>query len=195
MFSKSNFLLLAFSLTLLFPSLIWSNEYTLDASHTNVQFSVKHLGVSFTKGRFNDVSGSFTFDPAQMKKNQVSVTIQSASVDSNSAKRDLHLRGEDFFDVEKYPTITFVSTGFKKAGKDKDQYLISGKVTLRGVTKKVVAKAKFVGKANDPWQKGKHRVGFECSFVVKRSEFGMNYMPGGIGDNVRLKVSVEGISK
>lgn len=193
MFSKSNFLLLALSLTLLFPSLIWSSEYTLDASHTNVQFSVKHLGVSFTKGRFNDVSGSFTFNPDKMKKNQVSVTIQSASVDSNSKKRDMHLRGEDFFDVAKYPTITFVSTGFKKAGKD--QYLVAGKVTLRGVTKKVVAKAKFVGKANDPWQKGKHRVGFECSFVVKRSEFGMNYMPSGIADNVKLKVSVEGISK
>lgn len=179
--------LLAFSL--LTASAFAADSYKVDLGHTNFLFKISHLGVSNTWGRFNDFEGSFSLDPKEPAKSSLTLSIKTESVDSNSEKRDGHLRGPDFFDTKTYPALTFAGTSYKKVSDT--VWEVTGNVTLHGVTRPLTITLTKVGEGPDPW--GGHRQGWDTSFTLKRSDFGMNFMPDGIGDVVTIYASVEGV--
>ncbi len=168
-----------------------ADTYEIDAAHAAAVFQVNHLGISTTHGRFNEISGSFVVDEANVGKSSVQLEIKTKSVDTANAKRDEHLRGPDFFDVKQYSKITLVS---KSVSKNADgSYQVTGDVTMHGVTKTVSVAFKKVGEGKDPW--GGYRAGFDATFSLKRSDFGMKYMLEGIGDDVKINVAIEGVRK
>ncbi|MFQ5845001.1 MAG: YceI family protein [Planctomycetota bacterium] len=161
--------------------------YQVDPVHSSVVFRVKHMGVSYLWGRFNDVSGRFTLrggDPTS-----VEVTVQAQSVDTHSAKRDQHLRSPDFFSAKQYPLITFKGTRFTKAGDGR--YEVAGDLSVHGVTKQIAVTVEHTG--TGPGMGGKGTLaGFEATFDLQRSDFGMTKLRGPVGDDVRVIVSLEG---
>jgi polyisoprenoid-binding protein YceI len=165
-------------------------QYALDNSHSSMVFGVGHLGVSYTYGRFNKISGDFTWDNADPAKCEFKVTIDTASVDTNEPKRDEHLRSADFFDVAQFPTIEFASTGLEKTDAG---WNLAGKLTLHGVTKDIKIPLVKVGEAAGPM--GDYRAGFLSQFSLKRSEYGMTGAPGMVGDDVTITFSFEGVRK
>ncbi len=175
------------------PGLVQAEEYVIDTkgAHAFVQFRIKHLGYSWLLGRFNDFSGSFVFDEKTPDASKVNVLINTASIDSNHAERDKHLRGEDFLDVEKYPESRFVSTSFKDNGDG--TAVLKGDFTLHGVTKPITIDVKHVGHGPDPW--GGYRRGFEGSITLKLADYNINYDLGPASKEVELFLSVEGVRK
>ena len=167
------------------------NTYKVDPDHTYILFRVKHLGIGYSYGRFNNPIGTFTFDEAKDNIGAIDMRILAKDVDTDVEKRDNHLRSPDFFDAKKYPLISFKSTSIRKTGEG--TYEISGNVTLLGKTRPIKAKAVQIGAGKDPW--GKYRRGYEAKFTLKRSEFGMEFMLGGVSDKVELTVSLEGIKQ
>ena len=168
-----------------------SDTYKVDQDHSAFLFKIKHLGVSNTWGMFTRFEGAFSLDTKEPAKSSLTLTIQTDSVFSNAEKRDTHLESPDFFDVKTYPTMTFVGTAFKKVSDT--VWEVTGNLTIHGVTKPVTITLTKVGEGNDPW--GGYRQGWDTSFTIKRSDYGMNFMQGGIGDEVVITVSVEGIRK
>jgi len=168
-------------------------EYEIDTkgAHAFIQFKISHLGYSWLLGRFNDFSGNFTFDEKQPEASKVSVTIDTASVDSNHAERDKHLRAEDFLYVSKFPQAKFESTEVKYEGDDKAT--IKGKLTLRGVTKDIEIDAERIGGGKDPW--GGYRQGFAGTTSFKLKDFGIPMNLGPASEEVEMFLSVEGIRK
>ena len=152
-------------------------------------FKISHLGYSWLYGRFNDFDGSFTVDADNPENSSVQATIQVASLDSNHAERDKHLRGDDFLDVDEYPTATFKSTKIEKTGEKTAK--ITGDFTLHGVTKPVTLDAKLLGYGDDPW--GGYRMGLEASTTLKLADFGITYDLGPASETVDIIISVEGI--
>ena len=165
-------------------------SYKIDPAHTNVQFSVSHLGTSNLVGRFNTVAGDISLKPNGNSK--VEVTIQTKSVDTNHEKRDVHLRGPDFFNVKQYPVMKFVSDKVSYNSKGEPTSVV-GKLSLHGKTQKVTLTVKPVGAGKDPW--GGYRAGYDATTTIKRSAFGMNYMPGGIGDDINITLNIEAIKQ
>lgn len=167
------------------------SQWNLDKAHSSILFSVSHLGLSETVGQFNDFSTNVTADASDFSDVKFDVTIQTKSVDTNNEARDKHLKGGDFFNVEKYPTITFKGKSFKKKGK---KYIATGDFTMAGKTKEVTLMGSFSGvkEANK-----KTRAGLKLEGTIKRSEFGMNYgVEGGIlSDEVAIIVRMELIKK
>ena len=167
-------------------------EYEIDivGMHAAIQFRIIHLGYSVLTGRFNDFGGSFTWDKDNPGASSVNVTIQTASLDSNHAERDKHLREADFLDVEKYPEATFKSTSYNgdaSAGK------LDGILTLHGVSKPITIDIEFIGEGDDPW--GGYRAGFEGNVTLRRSDFGMMYDLGPRSDEMELDLYIEGVRK
>ena len=167
-----------------------ADEYALDPMHSAVSFKVSHLGLSWTHGRFNDVSGSFTIDPDNADRCSFSLAIKVASLDTNNTKRDEHLRSPDFFNVKTYPTMTFKSKSVKSV---KDGYEVTGDLTLHGETKSLTFALKGGRKAEFP--KGVQRTGYSTELMLKRSDFGMDKMKPAIGDEVYISISFEGTKK
>ncbi|MBC8212660.1 MAG: YceI family protein [Gammaproteobacteria bacterium] len=163
-----------------------AGNYTIDPGHTFVTFSVSHLGFSELQGRFNTVEGSMKYTPNGASS--VEVTIDAASVDSNHQKRDDHLRGPDFFNAKQFPQIKFASSKVHY-GASGEPSRVDGNFTLHGVTKAVSLDVTPVGAGSDPW--GGYRSGYNASTKIKRSDYGMNYMPGGIGDEISIKLYIE----
>jgi len=163
--------------------------YSLDPVHSSVVFRVKHLGVAYVYGRFNGPTGSFVFDEASPDKSAIDVRVNAEDVDTAVEKRDEHLRSPDFFNSGEYRFISFKSTSVKKL--DNATYEVSGSLTLLGTSRPLMVTAKETGSGND--QGGNFRRGFETSFRIERSEFGMDYMINTVGDEVEVTVSVEGI--
>jgi polyisoprenoid-binding protein YceI len=163
-----------------------ANELPLDTAHSAVTFSVPHMVVSRTKGSFGEFDGSLTV--VDGKVTGAKAVIQVKSIDTKNQKRDDHLRNPDFFDVEKFPTITFVSTKIE-GGK------LVGNLTIRDVTKEVSLDMEFLGPVKDPW--GKIRYGLNATGVIDRTEFGLTWSKsmeaGGlvVGNDVQLSISVE----
>lgn len=182
---------LAMSLTVLLAAPALAETYELDSVHSTFQFRVKHLGVSFAYGRFNDSKGSFVFDEKDPSKNSIEVEIQTKSIDTANKMRDEHLAGPDFFDVAKYPAMSFKSTAFTK--KSDTIYEVAGDLTIRGVTKPVKFDATLVGAG--PGMKGEKRAGWEAALVIDRTEYGMTYGTEGVGAEVTLQISIEGVAK
>ena len=166
-----------------------AETYKLDPAHTSVVFRIKHLGVAYVYGRFNGPTGSFVFDESSPAKSSIEMQVDAKNVDTAVQKRDNHLKSPDFFNAGEHPLITFKSTSVKKSGKD--SYDISGNLTLLGKTKPITVKARQTGTGKDPW--GNYRRGFETSFTVNRSDFGMDFMMKVAADDILLTVSVEGI--
>jgi polyisoprenoid-binding protein YceI len=167
-----------------------SETYTIDNAHSIALFRVKHLGVSNFYGHFNDMSGAFTLDPEDPGNNSVSIEVKAASVATHDNKRDQHLTSTDFFSAKEFPIISFKSTEVEEAGDKK--FKVTGDFTMHGKTKSITVEVEQVGAAN---VMGGHRAGFETTFTISRKDFGMNTMPEGIGDEVRITVSVEGLRK
>ncbi len=175
----------------LFAGQAMAADYAIDkqGQHAFVTFKISHLGYSFIYGSFKDFDGTFSFDAKAPEASKVNVTINTASVDSNHAERDKHLRSGDFLNVAKNPTATFASTAVKSTGEGTAD--ITGNLTLNGVTKPVVIAAKFVGEGSDPW--GGYRAGFEGSTTLKLKDFDIQKDLGPASQEVELILSVEGV--
>lgn len=168
-------------------------DYAIDkqGQHAFINFKISHLGYSWLYGTFKDFDGSFSFDAAKPEESKVSVEINTASVDSNHAERDKHLRSGDFLNVDKHPKATFVSTAVKSTADGKAD--ITGDLTLNGVTKPVTIAASFVGEGKDPW--GGYRAGFEGTTTLKLTDFNIKTNLGPASETVDLILSVEGVRK
>jgi len=171
-------------------------EFTIDPNHSSVGFRVRHM-VSQVKGQFTDFAGTFRYDPKSPEKSAVDAVIQTKSVNTNVDKRDAHLRSPDFFDAEKFPSMTFKSTGVTISGPGK--FAVAGTLTIRGISKPVVLAVEGGDTAKDPW--GGTRAGFSASTTVNRKDFGMVWNKaldnGGllVGDEVTIAIDVEGVEK
>lgn len=168
-----------------------TGSYVIDPTHTAVTFSIGHLGVSKTAGRFNDISGTIEWNEESPEKSVIDVSVKVASVDTNNAERDKHLNSADFFNSENFTALTFKSTSVKKV--EGKTYEITGDLTVLGVTKPLTVKADFLGSATDPW--GGFRIGGSSSFDIKRSDFGMSNMINLIADDVAVNVDIEAIKQ
>lgn len=169
-------------------------KYQIDikGAHAFIQFRVKHLGYSWLYGRFNDFDGSFEIDRSNLENSKINVDIDVTSIDSNHAERDKHLRAEEFLYVDKYPKAKFVSTVLK-LNDDGKSGILTGDLTLRGVTKPVDISVELVGEGKDPW--GGYRIGFEGRTKFKMKDFGINRDLGPASTEVEMILSVEGIKK
>lgn len=165
-------------------------DYEIDGVHSLASFKIKHLMVSTTQGRFNDISGTISYDAANPGASKVAVTLKAASVDTSNAKRDEHLKGPDFFDVAKYPTLSFTSTSWKPTGAD--TFEVVGDFSLHGVTKPITVTVTKTGEGKG--FKGEPRIGFETAFVIKRSDYGMSGYAA-VGDEVKIEFAAEAVGK
>ncbi|BBB26868.1 YceI family protein [Amphritea japonica] len=166
-------------------------DYTIDTkgAHASINFRVSHLGYSWLEGRFNEFGGQFSYDEANPSAANVSVEINTASVDSNHAERDKHIRSEDFLDVKTYPKANFKSTSFT-ANAD-GTAVLNGDLTLHGVTKAVVLLVSKIGEGQDPW--GGYRAGFTGTTEFKMKDFGITKNLGPASETVYMELHVEGI--
>ncbi len=165
-----------------------ADTFKLDMSHTSIVFAIKHLEFSYTYGRFNKANGAFVLDQANPAANRFELNIEAASIDTNDPKRDEHLRGPDFFNVNQFPTITFVSKSVKPT---ETGFEVTGDLTIHGVKKEVTLPLRKLGEGKSMF--GDYRVGFHCEHRINRSDFGMTGMVPSIGDNVALTVSFEAV--
>jgi polyisoprenoid-binding protein YceI len=169
-----------------------SVEWKLDLSHSSVGFSVPHLVVSSVDGRFKEATAKVNLDDADLTKSQVSVEINTASVDTGEQKRDEHLKGADFFDVKKFPKLTFKSTKIAKSGA---AYKLTGDLTIRDVTKSVTLDATLSPPVKTPW--GNQARAAKLTGKIKRSDFGLKWNKaleaGGVlvGEDVTIDVKAE----
>lgn len=173
------------------PSAVLSAEYVVDTEHQHafIEFRVQHLGFSWMYGRFNEFKGHFTYEKGHPEAASVEFTVQTASIDTNNARRDKHLRSEDFLAVEKYPTAHFVSTGYEKTGPD--SAILTGKLTLHGVTREIRVQVTEMRAGEDPW--GGFRRGFIGTTTIRPANFNIDYDFGGYGQVVELTISFEGV--
>ena len=168
-----------------------AGDYAIDSGHSFVQFKISHIGVSWMIGTFEKLSGSFTYDSeAGPEAQSITVEIDTASVDTNHAERDKHLRSADFLDVDEFPTATFVSTGYEG---DAEGGVMTGDLTLHGVTKSIDIAVTVVGEGKDPW--GGYRAGFEGTTTITRKDFGMGYNLGPAAESMELSLFIEGVRK
>ena len=164
-----------------------ADAYTIDAVHSFVVFKVKHLGVSYAYGRFNDLSGTFAVDNENAANAAFDVKIKTESIDTGNEKRDAHLMSPDFFNARQFPELSFKSTKVEPAGTN--NLNVTGDLTMHGVTKPVTVKMTLVGTGS---ARGASLAGYETTFTVKRSDFGMDFMLEGLGDEVTVMVGLEG---
>jgi polyisoprenoid-binding protein YceI len=171
-------------------------RYDVDLDHSIVGFEVAHMVISKTTGRFTDYQGFIIMDPEKKEVKAIEAVIKTDSITTNHKKRDEHLRSPDFFNVKKYPTLTYKMKSFTKTG---DQYTAVGDLTLLGVTKEITLVGAFNGEAKDPM--GNIRAGFTAEGSVNRKDFGMVWTKvldnGGllVGDNVKIRLEIETIKE
>lgn len=163
-------------------------DYTIDPSHAFIQFRISHLGFSVLAGRFNDFAGSFIWDRDNPAASAITVTINTASIDTNWAERDKHIRGEDFLDVEQFPEASFRSTKFTG---DATSGTLDGVLTLHGISKPVTLEVYAVGEGDDPW--GGYRAGFAGKTTIDRTDFGISYDLGPGANTMHFDLFIEGI--
>jgi len=166
-------------------------DYAIDkqGQHAFINFKISHLGYSWLYGTFKDFDGTFSFDAANPEASKVNVTLKTASVDTNHAERDKHIRSADFLNASKHATATFESTSVKSTGEGTAD--VTGNLTLNGVTKPVVIAAKFIGEGKDPW--GGYRAGFEGTTTLTLKDFDISMDLGPASQTVELIISVEGV--
>jgi len=173
-----------------------ADTYTIDAVHSSIAFSIQHLVINHVHGNFTEVSGNILYDEADITKSSVGVTLQASSINTNNANRDKDLRSANFFDVEKYPTITFKSTRIEK---QEGGWVCVGTLTMHGVSKEIAVPFTITGKIKDPW--GKTRIGIEGELTLNRQDFGISWnkmMEGGglvIANKVKVTLNVEAVQQ
>lgn len=184
---------LALAAAVSLPGVAAADDYIIDAdkAHAFVQFRIQHLGVSWLYGRFNAFDGRFTYDAKNPANNRAEVNIDVASIDSNHAERDKHLRSAEFLDVEKFPQARFMSTAYKDQGNGKG--VLSGNLTLHGVTRPVTIAVERIGEGDDPW--GGYRAGFFGTTTLTLADYGITRDLGPAAREVELILSVEGVHK
>lgn len=170
-----------------------TTTYQIDPSHSTASFSVKHMMIAKVHGGFEKLSGRFIYDKENLDKSTVEVTIDAASINTRESQRDAHLRSADFFDVEKYPTLNFVSTRFEKNG---DDLKVVGNLTIHGVTKTVELDLEYPSEEQkDPW--GNIKIGVSGKTKIRRKEFGLTWNAaleaGGVlvGDDIAITLDVQ----
>lgn len=169
-----------------------TETYDVDSVHSSIVFKINHLGVAPFYGRFNDISGTWTYNPDSPEQSSFNIVVSTESVDTNNGRRDGHLKSPDFFNVAEYPEITFESTKVEKTGST--TLRVTGDLTLHGQTKSVTTDLKLVGRKET-------RQGFKCGFgtefTIKRTDFGMDtyVAEGALGDEVTLMIGLEGARK
>jgi len=190
---KNYFTIATLLIMFIFAAPLQAAEYDIDTAdaHATVQFKIKHLGYSWLTGRFNKFDGYFSYDEKNPDASKIEVNIDTASIDSNHAERDKHLRSKDFLDVSKFPTAKFVSTSFKEKGKNKA--LLKGKLTLHGVTENIVIELEHVGHGPDPW--GGYRRGFAGSTMLTLKDFDITTDLGPASRQVEMFLAIEGIRR
>jgi polyisoprenoid-binding protein YceI len=178
------------------PSTATSTDtFAIDKSHSEALFTVRHL-ITRVRGHFKEFEGTIEFDRARPEHSSVQFTIYAGSIDTNEVNRDTHLRSADFFDVEQFPTITFVSTRVTPSGSN--GYDVAGTLSIHGVSQSVVLPVIFTGLARDPW--GNERAGFESELTINRKDYGLNWNTaleaGGflVGDEVRITLSIQAVA-
>jgi polyisoprenoid-binding protein YceI len=170
-----------------------NTKWTVDPTHSAIEFSVKHMMIAKVKGSFNKFEANILANPSDLTTAEIDFTVDVASIDTRNADRDNHLRSADFFDVEKNPTLTFQSTKIVKT--NEDEYDVTGNVTLNGITQEETFAITFEGQGKDPW--GNEKAGFSGKGKVKRSDYGLTYNAaletGGvlIGDQITLTIEIE----
>lgn len=165
-------------------------EYRIDPAHSFVRFKIQHLGYSWMWGGFNDLEGEFSYDATDPSASRIEITVRTASVDTNHAERDKHLRSDDFLDVDKYPTATFKSTRFTPDGAGGR---LEGELTLHGVTRPIVVEVEKIGEGPDPW--GGYRAGFLGRTSLRRRDFDMSYDLGPKSESMDFELGIEGVRK
>jgi polyisoprenoid-binding protein YceI len=174
-----------------------TSTWQIDAAHTGVEFSVKHLMISRVKGQFAAVSGSLVLDERDLTTSSVEVTIDVSSVDTRDEKRDAHLRSADFFDVAKFPTMRFVSRRIERTGND--TFTLVGDLTIRDVTREIALAATNEGSQKDPW--GGERIGFSATTTIDRRDYGLTWNhaleTGGVlvGNDVKISLDVQAVKQ
>lgn len=189
MFRKTILTILVCSITLV-AQVSTGKPYPIDMNHSNVGFSVPIMnGLSKVKGKFTDFTVTLNVDEKDITKSTVNVVIKATSIDTGVENRDKHLRNADFFDVEKYPDITFQSSRIEKKGK---QFIAHGPLTVHGVTKEIALPFTLTG-VNESADKSKKSVGYSASIVLNRRDYGINWnhrVPGFVGDNITVDIDL-----
>ena len=173
-----------------------TNSWKIDPAHSGIHFTVRHMVVSKVRGRFSRFQGDVQFDPARPGAAKVEVTVDASSIDTNEPKRDDHLRSPDFFDVAKYPALTFLSTRVEPKGEGR--LAITGNLSLHGVTREVVLDTEVLGVGKDPF--GAQRAGFTARTFIDRKEYGLGWNQlleaGGVlvGDKIEIELDIEAVA-
>ena len=177
-------------LTGITPDTALAADYVIDSkgAHASINFRIKHLGYSWLTGRFDKFSGNFSFDENAPADSKVKVTIDTASVNTNHAERDKHIRSGDFLEVTKFPKASFESTSMKVTGKSA---VMNGNLTLHGVTRNIAINVDYIGGGKDPW--GGFRQGFSGTAKITLADYGINYNLGPDAKELELTLHVEGI--
>jgi polyisoprenoid-binding protein YceI len=170
-------------------------RWNIDTSHSGVHFVARHMVVSKVRGSFERWQGTVDFDPERPEASKIAVTIEAASITTREPKRDEHLRSADFFDVEKFPMLTFNSTKVAKTGDH--EFRVTGDLSVHGVTRAVTFDAELLGTGKDPW--GGERIGFSGHTSVNRKDFGLHWNQvleaGGVlvGDKIEIGLDVQAV--
>ena len=189
------FWLLVLAATLGLPATLPAATYDIDPAHSSVSFSIRHL-VGRVPGSFSGFSGTIEYDPSKPEASVVNAVIQAASITTENETRDAHLRSADFFDVEKFPQITFASTAVRKTDAGLE---VEGKLAMHGVEKTVTLPVEILGTATDPW--GKTRTGFSAELTLDRTQFGIIWNKaldqGGalLGNDVKVTLLMEAVAR
>ena len=170
-----------------------TKKWAVDAAHSGIDFSVKHMMISRVKGSFNEFTADVEADVNDLTTAKIDFTIDVNSIDTRNADRDNHLRSADFFDIENYPAIKFTSTDIKKVGDD--EYELTGDVTIKETTKKETFKVEFEGSGKDPW--GNEKIGFTADGKLNRKEYGLTWNQaletGGVmvGEDIKINLQIQ----
>lgn len=174
-----------------------TGTWAIDPTHTTLGFSVRHAMVAKVRGRFAEFEGTFVLDGANPAASTANLVAQTASITTENADRDAHLKSADFFNVEANPTLTFASTGVRQAGDD--EFVVTGDLSINGVTKSVDVEFELVGISQDPW--GGTRIGFEGKTKISRKDFGLVWNvaleTGGVlvGDEIKINLDIEAVKQ
>jgi polyisoprenoid-binding protein YceI len=172
-----------------------TNDWNIDAAHSGINFSIRHMVVSKVRGRFASYSGVAKIDDDDITRSAVEVTIEASSIDTGTPQRDEHLKSADFFDVEKFPQLRFRSDRIEKI--EDDRYRVTGALTIRDVTREVSLDVEYGGRARDPW--GNQRIGFVAKGAIDRKDYGLGWNQvleaGGVlvGDRVTIELEVQAV--
>jgi polyisoprenoid-binding protein YceI len=172
-----------------------TNDWNIDAVHSGINFSIRHMVVSKVRGRFAKYAGTINIDDGDLTRSVIDATIDASSIDTGTAQRDAHLRSADFFDAERFPELKFRSKRIERTADDR--YRVIGDLTIRDVTREVSLDVEYGGQAKDPW--GNQRVGFVAKASVDRNDFGLKWNQvleaGGVlvGDRVDVELEVQAV--